>query len=179
MTSEAGSSGATVAYLVDEFQDTDPNQVRLVRLLTIPPGEDEIAPGSLFVVGDPKQSIYRFRGAQVEVSQGIRNDIANDKTNGNHLTLRENRRSTRPIIDWVNHVFGNWMPSETDQADWIPLDVATDVVPPDQFGTVYHYGEVIDEGNLFEVRQSDAIAVARIAPRRMRRCTQSTRSTKR
>ncbi len=149
--------------LVDEFQDTDPNQVRLVRLLTIPPGEDEIAPGALFVVGDPKQSIYRFRGAQVEVSQGIRNDIANDKTNGNHLTLRENRRSTRPIIDWVNHVFGNWMPSETDQADWIPLDVATDVVRPDQFGTVYHYGEVIDEGNLFEVRQSDAIAVARIA----------------
>ncbi len=149
--------------LVDEFQDTDPNQVRLVHLLTIPPGSDQITPGSLFVVGDPKQSIYRFRGAQVEVSQGVREEIATADTNGRHLKLRENRRSTRPIIDWVNHVFGELMPSEVGQAAWIPLEVAKDVAAPNRLGAVYHYGEPMEEGNLTEVREADAVAVANIA----------------
>ena len=149
--------------LVDEFQDTDPNQVRLVRLLTIPPGEVQITPGSLFVVGDPKQSIYRFRGAQVEVSQGVKSDIENAESGGKYLTLRENRRSTRPVINWVNHVFGSWMPSEPGQADYIPLEVAIDTAAPDTFGSVYHFGETMEDVNLPEVRQQDAKEVANIA----------------
>ena len=149
--------------LVDEFQDTDPNQVRLVRLLTIPPGEDQITPGSLFVVGDPKQSIYRFRGAQVEVSQGVMSDIENAESSGKYLTLRENRRSTRPVINWVNHVFGSWMPSEPGQADYIPIEVAIDTAAPDTFGSVYHFGETMEDVNLPEVRQQDAKEVANIA----------------
>ena len=149
--------------LVDEFQDTDPNQIHLVRLLTIPPRSDQITPGSLFVVGDPKQSIYRFRGAEVEVSQGERDKIAADGASGKHLTLRENRRSTRPIIDWVNHIFGEWMLSEVGQADWTPLDVSKDVKPSAHLGGVYHYGKPMDEGNLPEIREADAVAVANIA----------------
>ena len=149
--------------LVDEFQDTDPNQVRLVRLLTIPPGSGQITPGALFVVGDPKQSIYRFRGADIEVSQGVRDEIATADTNGKHLTLQENRRSTKPIIDWVNRVFGEWMSAEDGQADWIPLDAAKDVVLPANLGDVYHYGEPMEEGNLPEIREADAVAVANIA----------------
>ena len=147
--------------LVDEFQDTDPNQVRLVRLLTIPPGKDHIAPGSLFIVGDPKQSIYRFRGAQVTVSQSVKEDIT--KSGGKYLTLKENRRSTRAIIDWVNHVFGNWMQSETDQANYIALDRAQETATPDHFGNVYHFGEPIEDVNIDQVRQIDAEKVAIIA----------------
>ena len=149
--------------LVDEFQDTDPNQVRLVRLLTIPPGATTVTPGSLFIVGDPKQSIYKFRGAQVEVSQGVKNDITNDNAGGKYLTLRENRRSTRAIINWVNHLFGKWMPVETDQAEWIPLDMATETATTDNFGNVFHFGEPIKTRNVLEVRQSDASEVAMIA----------------
>ncbi|MCY4476257.1 MAG: UvrD-helicase domain-containing protein [Chloroflexi bacterium] len=149
--------------LVDEFQDTDPKQVRLVRLLTIPPGAQDIKPGSLFVVGDPKQSIYRFRGAQVEVSQGVKTEIANAEAGGKYLNLRENRRSTRPVINWVNHVFGSWMPSEAGQADYVPLDVASDTAAPDTFGSVYHFGETMEDVNLPEVRQEDAKEVAIIA----------------
>ena len=149
--------------LVDEFQDTDPNQVRLVRLLTIPPDGNQITPGSLFIVGDPKQSIYRFRGAEVEVSQGVRAEVATAESNGKHLTLQENRRSTRQIIDWVNNVFGAWMPSENGQANWIPLGVAKDVAPPADLGGVYHYGDSIEDVNLPEVREEDAAEVANIA----------------
>ena len=147
--------------LVDEFQDTDPNQVRLVRLLTIPPGEKHIKPGSLFIVGDPKQSIYRFRGAQVTVSQAVKDDVL--RAEGKHLKLRENRRSTRSIIDWVNHVFGKWMPSEPGQADYIALDRAKETAAPDDFGRVYHFGAPLDVKVVGEVRQIDAEQVATIA----------------
>ena len=147
--------------LVDEFQDTDPNQVRLVRLLTIPPDEDKVAPGSLFIVGDPKQSIYRFRGAEVQVSQTVKEDITN--SGGKYLTLMENRRSTRPVIDWVNHIFGKWMPSENGQAGWIALDRANETATCSDFGMVYHFGD--DHGKMLidSVRQIDAEQVASIA----------------
>ncbi len=149
--------------LVDEFQDTNPVQVRLVQLLTIPPSGQLIAPGSLFVVGDPKQSIYRFRGAQVNVSQSVRDQVLNDNAGGKYLTLRENRRSTGAIIKWVNHVFGAWMPSEDGQADWIPLGMAVETAQPDAFGKVFHFGAPSEERSLSKVRTSDAEHVASIA----------------
>src|SRR5262249_41866824 len=50
------------AVLVDEFQDTDEVQAEIIRLLTQDPGDaPRFAPGKLMIVGDPKQSIYRFR----------------------------------------------------------------------------------------------------------------------
>jgi ATP-dependent exoDNAse (exonuclease V) beta subunit len=58
--------------LVDEFQDTDPLQAEILWRLcgegegSSPWHERVIRPGALFVVGDPKQAIYRFRGADVE-----------------------------------------------------------------------------------------------------------------
>lgn len=149
--------------LVDEFQDTNPDQVRLVQLLTIPPGGRLIAPGSLFVVGDPKQSIYRFRGAQVNVSQSVRDQVLNDNAAGKYLTLKENRRSTDAIINWVNQVFGAWMPSEDGQADWIPLEVATETAQPDSFGKVFHFGDASEERSLTKIRTIDAEHVASIA----------------
>ena len=147
--------------LVDEFQDTDPKQVKLVRLLTVPPGEDRVASGSLFIVGDPKQSIYRFRGAEVRVSQSVKHDITS--AGGKHLTLTENRRSSRPIIDWVNHVFGDWMPSEEGQADWIALDRAAETATHHDFGKVWHFGDDHEKTAIDEVRQIDAEGVATIA----------------
>ena len=128
--------------LVDEFQDTNPDQVRLVQLLTIPPDGQLIAPGSLFIVGDPKQSIYRFRGAQVNVSQSVKDQVLNDNAGGKYLTLKENRRSTKPIVNWVNRVFGSWVPAEDGQADWIPLDMAAETAQPDSNSAKsFHFGE--------------------------------------
>ncbi|HVA40602.1 MAG TPA: UvrD-helicase domain-containing protein, partial [Candidatus Binataceae bacterium] len=83
------------ALLVDEYQDTDPIQDGVVRLLT-----ERGAPApELFVVGDEKQSIYRFRGADVTVFNRPREPLAILPR-----PLRENRRSLPAIVDFVNAV---------------------------------------------------------------------------
>ncbi len=101
--------------LVDEFQDTDPVQAELVLLLA---GE---TPGKLFVVGDPKQSIYSFRGADIEMYAGVRRQI---ETRGRVLQLQQNFRSQSTLLDWVNEVFSKVIIQSDDgdyQPDYIPL----------------------------------------------------------
>lgn len=104
--------------LVDEFQDTDPIQAEVVLYLT---GGDvnerdcwRLAPipGSLFVVGDPKQSIYRFRRADIETYGRMREAIRSN--GGRVLQLTTNFRSTGIVCDWVNEAFERLLPSEAD-----------------------------------------------------------------
>jgi ATP-dependent helicase/nuclease subunit A len=91
---------------VDEFQDTDPIQMEILLRLTAEDGGREDwrdlrpGPGRLLVVGDPKQSIYRFRRADVETYHALRTSLFPEVE-----TLRENRRSAPPILEWVNRVF--------------------------------------------------------------------------
>jgi len=87
--------------LVDEFQDTDSIQVDLVRALC----GDELRKGKLFFVGDYKQSIYRFRGAQPKVFSELRNEMPA----AGRLPLSTNFRSQGPIIDFVNALFAKAM----------------------------------------------------------------------
>jgi len=95
--------------LLDEFQDTDPIQVELATLLAVDPDNEpgdwrdaKVEPGRLFFVGDPKQSIYRFRRADIEVFLAARDRLA-----GRVHRLTTNFRTTAPILAWVNHVFGH------------------------------------------------------------------------
>ena len=94
---------------VDEFQDTDPIQAEILLYLT---GENQEEtdwrkliprPGSLFLVGDGKQSIYRFRRADVETFALVRNRI--DDTNGDIVSLNTNFRSLGHLCDWINAAF--------------------------------------------------------------------------
>ncbi len=91
--------------LVDEFQDTDPVQIELLRQLA---GDESggLRQGSLFIVGDPKQSIYRFRGADPASSSSFAGQVGQS---GQHLPLSENHRSLPGILEWVNKVFAGWM----------------------------------------------------------------------
>lgn len=97
--------------LVDEFQDTDPIQAEVLLLLTAsdPTERDwrrcRPVPGSLFVVGDPKQSIYRFRRADIVTYNTVKQII------GNTVTLSTNFRSAKPIVDWVNGTFAPFFPA--------------------------------------------------------------------
>jgi ATP-dependent exoDNAse (exonuclease V) beta subunit len=88
--------------LIDEFQDTDPLQVELAGLLRTPPDDalEEAAPARLFAVGDPEQSIYRFRGADVALFNATVEDFEA------RLELATNFRSVRGILDWVDELFG-------------------------------------------------------------------------
>jgi ATP-dependent helicase/nuclease subunit A len=83
--------------LVDEFQDTDPLQVDLVRALC----DAALTAGKLFFVGDLKQSIYRFRGAQPEVFRALREAMPD----AGRLPLTRNFRSQSEILAFVNALF--------------------------------------------------------------------------
>ena len=87
----------TRLLLVDEFQDTDPLQVELVRALC----DGRVADGKLFFVGDYKQSIYRFRGADPHVFRRLRDEIP---AHG-RLPLTLNFRSQPAVIEFVNALF--------------------------------------------------------------------------
>ncbi|NHN34370.1 UvrD-helicase domain-containing protein [Paenibacillus agricola] len=93
---------------VDEFQDTDPIQAEMMMLLTGGRGdecnwrEQLPRPGSLFVVGDPKQSIYRFRRADISTYNFVKQRI---EQCGEVLQLTRNFRSVKAIGDFVNYAF--------------------------------------------------------------------------
>lgn len=97
--------------LVDEFQDTDPAQSEIFWRLC---GEDvdgsgdwstrALRPGALFLVGDPKQAIYRFRGADVRAYVAAREAIAAQDP-ANVLSIATNFRSCRSILEFVNGRF--------------------------------------------------------------------------
>ncbi|HEY5132690.1 MAG TPA: UvrD-helicase domain-containing protein, partial [Candidatus Krumholzibacteriaceae bacterium] len=95
--------------LVDEFQDTDPVQAEIVYLLAGEPGgrgAPEPAPGKLFIVGDPKQSIYRFRKADIEMYERVKERLSKS---GERLSITQNFRSVPGIVEWVNETFSEIM----------------------------------------------------------------------
>ncbi|NNE69562.1 MAG: UvrD-helicase domain-containing protein, partial [Rhodothermales bacterium] len=114
--------------LVDEFQDTDPVQAEILLYLTST-NRDETnpwkcvpAPGSLFIVGDDKQSIYRFRRADVDVFHRFADVLT--ANGGQEIALTTNFRSEKRVCDFVNAAL---MPAFSDplqppgQAEWEDL----------------------------------------------------------
>jgi ATP-dependent helicase/nuclease subunit A len=98
------------AVLVDEFQDTDPVQYDIILAVSERRGRhstnwEELAlePGKLFIVGDPKQSIYAFRRADIEAFDRVVQKIESDR--GMIQTLTTNFRSDAAILGPVNDVF--------------------------------------------------------------------------
>ncbi len=94
---------------VDEFQDTDPLQAEIVLYLceAAPTarawGDVTLRDGALTVVGDPKQSIYRFRRADVGTYDRVRQVVLRHRPL--EVALSENYRSAPPLIDWLNDAF--------------------------------------------------------------------------
>ena len=112
--------------LVDEFQDTDPVQAEVCLLLASASseGNDWLAvtprPGALFVVGDPKQSIYRFRRADIQIYERVRERFTEF---GATLALTTNFRSLPVIGALVNTYFQQTFPAHAsaEQAAFSPL----------------------------------------------------------
>ncbi len=156
--------------LIDESQDTDPIQAEIAMCIaeSVQPGAprqknwERMTPerGKLFVVGDPKQAIYRFRRADVRQMQALRRNMGGDTV---HLV--QNFRSHRPITKWVNRVFDVWMEpnggySSGHQADYVPLahrwEVQTD---HDRAPSVWALGGEM-EGNIDPIRERESEEIA-------------------
>jgi len=155
--------------LVDEAQDTDPIQAEIATFLAeeVPlntPSQARprnwtdvpLAPGKLFVVGDPKQSIYRFRRADVAIMTRFQKLITEEP-----LRLVQNFRSQRPVVAWVNHLFERWMVGGESQADYIPIihrwEPNTDHPNPP---SVWALGGPLEERYVGPVRRQEAASIA-------------------
>jgi ATP-dependent exoDNAse (exonuclease V) beta subunit len=115
-------------FFVDEFQDTDPLQAEILLLLAgDDPGQTDwhnvrSVPGKLFLVGDPKQSIYRFRRADVAMYEEVKNRLL---ANGAELLpLNTSFRNLPSLQAFVNAAFTPVMGTSSDgcQASYAPLE---------------------------------------------------------
>ena len=99
------------AVLVDEFQDTNERQRRIVYALT---GFPKSQAGSLFVVGDAKQSIYRFRGADVTVFRRVQADVS--AAGGQHIDLDLTFRPHKPLLTATNALLQSVLGMQDDRS---------------------------------------------------------------
>lgn len=95
--------------MIDEFQDTNELQKNIFyKLATV---NSELDKANLFVVGDPKQSIYGFRGADIDVFYDVIDDIkqiSKEET----ITLEKNYRTVGTVLNFINNIFSKLMLSE-------------------------------------------------------------------
>lgn len=162
--------------LLDESQDTDPIQLELaVRIAAAEPGAEaagsapwvelQVSPGQLFFVGDPKQSIYRFRRADIAMFLAARKRFGED-TEG-LVELTANFRTTEPVIEWVNAVFGSLispsagagLPAES-QPSYVALQAVRAPAPNGPPVCVLGRSEHPKDTGADELREAEAAEVA-------------------
>ncbi len=147
--------------LIDEFQDTDPVQAELALLLTSDgePPDDwrqlRPAPGRLTVVGDPKQSIYRFRRADIAVYDQVRTEALG----GAHARLSTNFRSNPQMLAVLNAVFDTVLqPQAGLQPANVSLDAPPGAAPAARPPALLVLGEMV--GSAAELRGAEALAIS-------------------
>ncbi|HEX7168062.1 MAG TPA: UvrD-helicase domain-containing protein [Acidimicrobiales bacterium] len=150
--------------LLDEFQDTDPIQIDLAVLLASddPAAPEkrwqdvEPAPGRLFFVGDPKQSIYRFRRADISVFLDARETFTAEPAQ-----LTANFRTGRTILSWVNRAFEEVIVEDVgSQPSYVPLDAMRDDAPSGHPVTLLGAAIHDDRPKADELRDREATDVA-------------------
>lgn len=130
-------------FCIDEFQDTSPMQMDIVKYLagideySIKSKKESNKAGSIFIVGDPKQSIYHFRGADIRCYLEVR-DFFEDSFE--ILNLPENNRSSKNLIDYYNRVF-------------------PDVFKRNEYNTQCNYGDGMKYGKQAETGSDDGVTI--------------------
>ncbi len=139
--------------MVDEFQDTDPVQVAIILRLA------EAGIAQLFLVGDPKQSIYRFRGADAETYAEVRRAMPQV------VAIRQNFRSTPSIIDVVNRVFASRFLEQPDpERPYVPPYARLEsAFPPDRRVRVMVDGGPVEGDAMSRRRHEAGLAASLIA----------------
>ncbi len=160
----ASLSSRYSVLMLDEFQDTDPIQISLAMLLASSvTGADsgewsdlESEPGRLFMVGDPKQSIYRFRRADIQLFLAAREKFADGSA-----SLQRNFRTVEPVITAVNGLFSEVMAVGTElQPEYSPLIPTRTPCPQVDHRPLILGGGMPD--NVPEIRAAEAVDVASV-----------------
>lgn len=121
---------------VDEYQDTDHLQMEIAKLLTI--DGEHFNNSALYVVGDPKQSIYRFRGAEPQVFFETRKLFDQEDTKIYDLNI--NFRSNSLILDWVNEKFSSIrLTDDQYQPMLVKKENIIEEIDPQVLAGVYRY----------------------------------------
>jgi ATP-dependent helicase/nuclease subunit A len=153
--------------LVDEFQDTDPLQYEILFYLGEADGpqagdayETDLAPGRLFIVGDPKQSIYRFRGADIAAFHRAVQHLL--RRGGSQLTLTTSFRSPEPLLRPINTLFDGWIGEGGGWRDDYepPYDPITSGRPPGATAPRLEIWSVPEEGDAEARRAAEGAAIA-------------------
>jgi ATP-dependent helicase/nuclease subunit A len=147
--------------LVDEFQDTDPVQAEIALCIASDdkPGKNWLGlrprPGSLTVVGDPKQSIYRFRRADIAVYDAVRHG----PLDGGEVQLVQNFRSVGGVLSWVNETFDRVLVErEGVQPANTPLVTGTAVLPDEALSVCVVHGEPQDRAAAVRAEEARLLA---------------------
>ena len=153
--------------LIDEFQDTDPLQIEIAVLLassrpdivTRSWSDEPLAAadaGRLFFVGDPKQSIYRFRRADIDVYERAQEVFAREP-----LHLTENFRTVSSVVDYVNALFDPWMSTSPEGTQPEYVSLTAHVPDHDESPCVMTIGDE-EPVPAAQVRVDEADAVVRV-----------------
>jgi ATP-dependent helicase/nuclease subunit A len=146
--------------LIDEFQDTDPLQVEIADLMSA--GE----PGRLVVVGDAKQSIYRFRRADVALFSRLA-AAARERPGHAVLRLRQNFRSRPGIVSFVNRAFATLitLSEDADQPEYDPIEAPPGLAPGAAVVALRFQAEAYASGAVLQEAEAEAQAsfIARAA----------------
>ena len=148
---------------VDEFQDTDPIQAEILFLIASdePPvrwQDGALRPGALFMVGDPKQAIYRFRGADIN-SYGQAREAIRRLWPGNIIQITANFRSRPGILAHVNACFEAPL-SARGQPGYVPLEPTLPPPEPDTARVVKLKVNLEGQPSADIIRDEEAAAVA-------------------
>lgn len=147
--------------LIDEFQDTSVSQYDLLLALT--EGWVDDGTRTVFLVGDPMQSIYRFRQAEVGLFLRLWKDARIEQVRLQPIELAANFRSDETIVDWVNTTFGSLLPPESDPVSGrvrFSASVAA-LQPSDECGVEIH--PLLLPARVDEARQVADIVAATLA----------------
>jgi len=162
-TVRAAAAKRFTRVLVDEFQDTDPIQAEIIFLLTsvdasVPQWhERRLVPGRLFMVGDPKQAIYRFRGADIATYRLARAAIERQFP-GNLVRVAANFRSSDGILHHINQCFQT--PLQGQESGYVALEPTRKGAEHGMPGVVKVKVEVIPQSRVDDIRDEEAKIVA-------------------
>jgi ATP-dependent exoDNAse (exonuclease V) beta subunit len=142
--------------LIDEFQDTSLSQYQLLEQLTAgwQPNEDR----TLFCVGDPMQSIYRFREAEVGLYLRARR-YGIGELSLTPLTLSVNFRSERGIVEWVNRCFEQVLPKQEDVATGAVSYSTALAIHPGETGSAVQVHPRLGDDRMAEAKQVATLVI--------------------